>query len=206
MNKALLTLLALVSLIYLCRGQIYFNDSHKGSRLSILDLTCDFNYLTNKPQYIADGFDRITFGDIALHPNGKMYGSESVRNPAFHIIHEFNMKDKTIKDTLEVNGELLPSTSLCISEEGIFYMGYTSIQSYNPTTKILTNHGQLPNGATLQGDLFFGRGNCLDLRLIFLDPKNLSCTKSIWIILLKVKQLPIFPTFQKIMMDLEVRP
>ena len=148
----------LISFIYSSiNAQVFF--SGRSRTLGQIDLAeCSVSYLPlmkrrpNQPENYPD-----TYTDIAIHPNGKLFGISVTGNLNGSFLVEIDLFDDVNKDTLiSFGSEDSPLiSSLVIDSSGLFYFGYSSIRVYDPKLNTLRNIGSLPGLDRLQGDLAF---------------------------------------------------
>ncbi|MCB0633233.1 MAG: hypothetical protein R2824_32520 [Saprospiraceae bacterium] len=155
--------------------QIYFSDSDK--HIGWLDLqSCEDEYFRNGDEFFPPRFESSTYKDIALAPDGRMFGITGFQSTQPCVLVEIDLLDKLNIDTLvAITGTDFCSSLVCDSS-GVFYIGGTFIHSFNPKTGQLINYGRLPESYTLQGDLIFYEGQLLGSAFILgQEPKP-----SIW--------------------------
>ncbi|PHN02362.1 hypothetical protein [Flavilitoribacter nigricans] len=152
MKNAMLLLALLCP--FLIRSQIIFNET--GFRLGTLNPydDCSVSYFLDPaaPTPLPIRFPGNIYTDLALHPNGKLYGLTG--QPGAVYLVEIDVKKGTNRDSL-VRIETLDCTSLVCDPNGVFYLGYEQLISYDPRTAQLKTIGNLPFGETLLGDLLF---------------------------------------------------
>jgi len=140
---------------YSAQAQLYFCDENDG--IGALDLeTCTYNYFEGQGGSLS-AFPS-TLSDIALHPNGNLYGIDGIPQNsdinANKALIQIDLLTREFVDTLALIKDAV--TSLVCSSEGIFYFGADNLYSFNPHTNNLIHLGPFPQETdALVGDLAF---------------------------------------------------
>lgn len=128
-------------------SQIYFCDTR--AQVGILDLEdCSVNYVRFnhlEPPIEFGG----TLNDIALHPDGRLFGI--LGSQEGDLLVELNLSTGGV-DTLGLIPESDCSSLVC-SAEGVLYMGYYRLHSFDLATREFITYGAFPNFYRLIGDL-----------------------------------------------------
>ncbi|MCP3933395.1 MAG: hypothetical protein GY705_30365, partial [Bacteroidetes bacterium] len=148
MKKLIASIILFYLIISPTYSQIYF--SINGNDLGILyPKTCQYDYFYN-----VIPLER-SIHDIALHPDGKLFGIRNVDDQDKSYLLEINLQKKEIADTVIIFPDRC--SALAIDKNGIFYTGGAKkrIISYDPNTSGPIIHGELPSLDYLTGDLYF---------------------------------------------------
>ncbi|MEL7123540.1 MAG: hypothetical protein AAFO07_29125, partial [Bacteroidota bacterium] len=145
-------------LLYYClfftissNAQIYFCTDESVVSTGTLNLEeCTFQFNQCGPIVDQKG-DRVRFGDIALHPDGRLFGTIGSNN-VYYIV-EIDYKNCRLLDTL-IRVPHIGATSLVINKDGAFYTGFLRIYKYELEENTIVLLGSAPTGG-LTGDLIF---------------------------------------------------
>jgi gliding motility-associated-like protein len=137
---------------------------------------CDTTVIMEHRQYCVpnkfDPYKRYKFynegvthiyvvNDIAIHPNGTMYGIASYDPPSnlkWKIVR-FDFVTKTIEDVfLMPYNESQSIRGLVCDADGVLWAASDRLLSYNTQTGIYIEHGLFPSNTYCDGDLTFSRG------------------------------------------------
>lgn len=139
-------------------AQLYFSDNNLEAKIHELYFDNCEEFRSNQDNSTPQQtFKPASFYDIALHPDGRLFAIiPQLRDaePKNSIILELDIIKYEFKDTLPPRN-LGEATGLCIDENGVFYAGSNAIKSYNPRTGLVQNHGYLPAGDFIAGDIIF---------------------------------------------------
>jgi|GEM_PF-1010023 len=131
-------------------AQIYFCDD-KGRIGTLLIEECNAEYI--RPGLIGPPIDFGSgFLDIALHPDGRLFGVLGTTQSA--VLVEIDLHNGEVIDTLG----LVPfdgATSLVCNREGVLYLGFRRLHSFDLATQEFTTYGAFPSLRRLLGDLIF---------------------------------------------------
>ncbi|MEZ5041573.1 MAG: gliding motility-associated C-terminal domain-containing protein [Saprospiraceae bacterium] len=135
-------------------GQLYFCGS--GGEMGVLDLE-DCSYELRSDRF-GNTLRLGSFLDIALHPDGRLFAIDAIDEGS--ILVEIDWSNFETSDTLAFISEKDCNALVC-SEDGILYMGFRQLHSYNLMTGTFTTHGSFPGGRRLLGDLLFMNGDLI---------------------------------------------
>ncbi len=157
-----LTLLFLFTFFSFSFSQTYFcSTGGYNNRIGRLDIdNCTF-------EYYKDYGALFTYNDIALHPDGRMFGVRgnfegTGGGPLGCWLVEIDMISLEEKDTLALIPE--SCSSLVCGKDGIFFFGGGfdgGLFSFNPKNGEMTEHGMIGNGLIFAGDLLIYEGNLI---------------------------------------------
>ena len=138
--------------------QVYFCDQAGG--VGIIDIEdCSYDYFRLNATYPPFDFGG-TYTDIALHPDGRLFGTTSTFGGEQRLLVELSVQEGSVIDTLGVIPEEHCSSLVC-SPSGVLYMGYSKLHSFDLATGNFTTHGYFPSNRRLLGDLLFLDGKLL---------------------------------------------
>ncbi|MEM6376928.1 MAG: hypothetical protein AAF705_01870 [Bacteroidota bacterium] len=152
------TLLILSFLLFtFCRlySQIYFISDR--AQIGYLNTTdCSITNFTTPGSIAIPTFpDRYT--DIAIHPDGRLFGFTVENEPQISYLVDIHSLSRIKKYTLLTLGETDDNedTALTISPDGEFFFGRTLFRSFDPVTGRIRERGGIGATGIFQGDLAF---------------------------------------------------